>query len=326
MSRFDMYAWLAIAVMAAACGSTNDDTAGPTDEEPDTTPPVLLSMSPEDGAVGLRADTVVTLRFSEAMDPSSVHGTLATADLGEVDLEWNSAGDTLTIRPREPLAYAEGDDPDEVEALRYQVVLGSAATDLEGNPLGPGATTTFGTLRRITVDVPPDESMSGSIHPDGFADFLADEFMVGDNHLDEGVRAVMTFQLGDLPAELVELESAHLAAELASEFGLPFDLGGAVLVDHVTYDGLTSEAQINAAFNASQAPLANLGPFANAESDQVLHDVKAAVVDDWEHRDLRHSRSQYLFRFAEFTDLDGEIDVITFHEHATALKLVYLTP
>lgn len=312
---------------APACGGDGDgdDTgAAPHVEEQDTTPPTLLSVSPEDGATGLPADTVVTLEFSEPMDPGNVSSTLATQDLGEVQLEWNERGDTLTIAPRNPLAYAEGEDPAEVDALTYTVILGSAATDLAGNALGPGVQVTFATLKRITTKLKWDDALSGAIHSDSIVDEpLSDKFQVGDTPEDEAVRTVFTFDLGSLPEDAAEIESAHLLTELAVQLGFPFDgLGGAVLLDHVSYDGIDTDLKINAAFNTSQAPHANLGPFANAETDLVSHDVTNAVVEDLEQR----GRSQYLLRFDTLTDLDGEADLITLYDGETALELVYLTP
>lgn len=316
---------LALVVGGVACGSEVDDTGSKPDDVPDTTPPTLLSITPEDGAEGLPADTVVTLRFSEAMDPSTVHGTLATQDLGDVDFEWNDAGDTLTIRPWEPLAYAEGDDPEDTPALRYSVILGSAAKDLAGNELGPGAMVTFSTARRITTHIEHSPKLSAAIYPDRLADIMADTFMVGDNDADECVRSVMSFDLGLLPEDAA-IEDAHVETEVYAIVGSPFDLGGAVLLDHVSYDGIEKEADINAAFNASQAPHAQLGPFANADSSVISHKVTAAVLEDWTHREARGGFSQYLLRFADFTDLDKKVDVLVLDYSRTTLKVVYLTP
>lgn len=317
---------LAAAVTAVACGNPVDDTDDHPGEVPDTTPPTLLSITPEDGATGVSAVAVVTLRFSEPMDPSSVEGTLATQDLGEVQLKWNTAGDTLTIVPREPLPHAEGDDPDDTDALRYTVILGSAAKDRAGNELGPGAMVTFSTSRRITSLIEPFEKLSAAIHPDRVADVLADTFMIGDNQKDECIRSVMTFDLEEVLSEGVELESAHLETEVWLVIGSPFDLGSAVLLEHVSFPALSVEADINIAFNTSQAPLAQLGPFANAESSVISHDVTSAAREDWTLRGDRGGFSQYLLRFADFTDLDGTVDLVALDNHRTALKVVFLTP
>src|SRR5262245_15214730 len=96
---------LSLIVALVACNGEPDLTTPEQTPPPDPTivldevAPSVVSFSPADGAAGVAADAVVTVVFSEAMDPESVEAALDTSALGAVSLSWNAAQDTLTIDP-----------------------------------------------------------------------------------------------------------------------------------------------------------------------------------------------------------------------------------
>ncbi|MBL7251955.1 Ig-like domain-containing protein [Alloalcanivorax marinus] len=124
---------------------------------PDTTPPVLQSMTPlinQDGlAPTVKPGDPLVLNFSEPLDPVSVEQALTLTRAGQVEpFDWSLDGATLVVRPLTPLRPG---DP-------YQVALNDRATDLAdppnplvpvsrefhlpalvGDPVAPVATTTY---------------------------------------------------------------------------------------------------------------------------------------------------------------------------------------
>jgi hypothetical protein len=322
---------------AIACGGTDapgdqvDDTPDAGGDVSDTTAPRVLSTSPETGATGLANDVAVSITFSEAMDQASVEGTLDTSDLGPVTMSWNAAGDTLTMTPNQPLAYAQGigDDPSSVTAERYVVTMGSAALDLAGNPLGAGIQISFDTLKEMSLTVDLDDQLSRTMTPSELRFQGDDPLVIGDDAADQGLRSTITMDLSPVPASALAISSATLATrqQVGDLSGAPFDdLGDSVLLDHVVFAGLASEQQINAAFNTSQVALAAHSQFCVTGQVVIEYDVTADVDDDLQNRGLRLDRSQFLLYFATATDLDGAVDRAVISRDLLELQVKYLAP
>jgi hypothetical protein len=336
MNRFNITSSILTVLLAASigCGSDGPSDDPGTDPDPipteDTTPPEIASTSPQTGATGQRDDVEVVIEFSEPMDQASVEGTLDASALGEVTLSWNDSGDTLTITPNQPLEYAFGDgDPAEINPNKYNVVLGSAARDLAGNEMGPGIDLEFYTLRRVGLVLDPDADLSHGVYVDSLtAD--GSRFQVGDTSGKEGVRSAISFDIQGIAEGAVEIESATFATrqEIGDILNTPYaDLGSNLLIDHVLYDGLGTENEINAAYNSKQTALASLGEFASSPSQVVIeHDVTDAVADDLDNRVDRDDLSQYLLYFADDTDLDTSYDTTFISRDLMELQIVYLVP
>ncbi len=100
-------------------------------EAPDTSPPALAGVNLEDLATDVPTDLVITLQFSEAMDPASVEAAFAvTGPSGPVagTLAWDAQHRTATFTPAAPYP----------PATAFLAVLGAGARDVAGNAL-PGA-------------------------------------------------------------------------------------------------------------------------------------------------------------------------------------------
>jgi hypothetical protein len=107
----------------------------------DTTPPTVLSNSPANGATGVLINTAPSVTFSEAMDPTSMAGTVFTlADstnggtvAGIVTVSAN--GFTATLTPSSNLA----------PSTRFTATITIGAKDLSGNGLVANFTWSFTT-------------------------------------------------------------------------------------------------------------------------------------------------------------------------------------
>lgn len=105
--------------------------------KPDTLKPTVTHVTPLDGATGVNPSTVLTARFSEAMDPSSINGS--TFYLGGVSgvVGYDAGAFTASFTPSSPLAYAGN----------YTATVTAGARDLAGNVLDRARSWTFTTAR-----------------------------------------------------------------------------------------------------------------------------------------------------------------------------------
>lgn len=333
MKRLRTLAALAILALSglAACGDI--DAADPVDEEqqgPDTTAPALVSATPADGATGVRADAVVTLEFTEAMDQESVAAALIAEDLGDVTASWNAAGDVLTITPAEPLEYAvgEGNDPSLSPSKAYEVVVGKSAVDLAGNQLESDVIVEFATAKEMSTAFPPEAEISRSMTPDEITNEADARFQVGDKSSKEGVRAAFTFDIDALPTDAEILSATFETEQVVDDIiNTPYSGLGDMLIDHILYDSLESADDIEATFYSDEEALAKLGILSSSpEQVELQSDVKDAVADDLAKRDERGGLSQYLIYFATITDDDTSFDTSFLDRSQTRLAITYLAP
>ena len=114
---------------------------------PDTTPPTVSSVSPDDGATDVEIDTTVTATFSEAMDSSTITTNSFTLTGSEVTgtLTYDSNTHTATFTTDAKLDYAH----------EYTATLSTDITDEAGNPLTEPYTWSF-TTQSAALNQPPD--------------------------------------------------------------------------------------------------------------------------------------------------------------------------
>lgn len=94
----------------------------------DVTGPILLSTNVAGGATDVPLDTVFVLRFSKPIEPASFSYstfTLSPDFAPAVAIDVSLAGDTITVRPRQPLE----------RGTRYTLLVPGTLCDLVGNPL-----------------------------------------------------------------------------------------------------------------------------------------------------------------------------------------------
>jgi methionine-rich copper-binding protein CopC len=133
----------------------------------DITPPEVVSTSPEDGAVDVAIDTVVTATFSEAIDEGSIVFTLDGVS-GSVSY----SDTTATFTPDADLDYG----------TTYTASI--EASDLAGNPMAEAYTWSFTTTEE---DLTPPEVVSTSPE-DGAVDVAIDTVVTAtfSEAIDEG--------------------------------------------------------------------------------------------------------------------------------------------
>jgi hypothetical protein len=119
----------------SACTLTSDeDLLGTFDD----VPPRVLEVFPPDGWEEVPAGVEIRIRFSEPVEPTSIHRGSITLisgnDLAEGRFEVAEA--LVVFSPLQPL----------ISGVVYRLVITAWVTDLYGNPLESGVATTFKTI------------------------------------------------------------------------------------------------------------------------------------------------------------------------------------
>jgi len=129
-------ALLAGILFLGACTLTSDeDLLGTFDD----VPPRVLEVFPPNGWEEVPTGVEIRIRFSEPVEPTSVHRGSITlisgSDLAEGGFEVSADG-LVVFSPLQPL----------ISGVLYRLVITAWVTDLYGNPLESGVETTFKTL------------------------------------------------------------------------------------------------------------------------------------------------------------------------------------
>ena len=119
-----------LVLAALGCAKREPPSGGP----PDIIPPRILSSAPDSGAARVPPDVLLSITFTEAMEPRSTEESVALAPRTEI-LKRRWKGRTLS------LVLAERLRPDHT----YTLFVGGTARDRHGNPMGRGATIVFST-------------------------------------------------------------------------------------------------------------------------------------------------------------------------------------
>ena len=124
----------------------------------DTTPPVVVSTSPVDGATGVAASSKVAATFSESLDPTTVSSstfTLSRNGGGSVaaTVTYDAATETATLSPSAPLA------PGAV----YTARVTTGVSDLAGNYLAADRVWSFTTGVGTFVDTTSADFGAGTL-------------------------------------------------------------------------------------------------------------------------------------------------------------------
>jgi hypothetical protein len=306
-------------------GSGGDGGTGGTDPEPDTTPPSIGSISPEDGANGVSSDAQIVIEFSEAMNTASVEGAFDSGNLPSVDFDWNNENTVLTITPQSELTYAEGFDTS-VVAEGYDFGIAAGAEDVAGNPL-PAVEFDFTTLRRIATTLSGVPNLDGFAQADGFDDHSYDEELVVGSTDDVKIAGLLTFDISGLPAGIADFETAQVNVTQTTtyaSYGAYDDLGDLYL-EHVTFGAVDAAA-------VTATALRNLGVIATTPSNEVKHrSVTVALTEDYAQRVSRSNRSQYRLAFQSVGASDAGYVVTGFTtaeatSNAPELEATYLIP
>ena len=139
---------LALAVAFAGCAKKGPPSGGP----PDLTPPRVIGAVPDSGASRIAPDAVLSLTFSETMEPRSAAEAISIAPRIEIRRKrWS--GRTLSLELAEPLRPKQ----------TYTLFLADGARDLHGNNLSGGSAVVFS-----TADSFPPGRIEGRVEARGF--------------------------------------------------------------------------------------------------------------------------------------------------------------
>jgi hypothetical protein len=132
-------------IFAAGCG--DPDKAG---TNPTLLPPTVISTLPPTSSTGVCPNTVITVNFSEAMNPNSINGTTVTltgpgAAAVPGAVTYSTSGNTAVFTPTNPLALNTA----------YTVTVTTGATDLRGNALASNFVSNFTTGATTCLTGPP---------------------------------------------------------------------------------------------------------------------------------------------------------------------------
>lgn len=141
-------ALLALAV-ACGCGKKGPPSGGP----PDLVPPTVILSVPDSGAARVSPTAVLSLTFSEGMEPRSTNDAIALAPPMEIKrFRWSGRTVSLELAESLKTSYA------------YTLMVGVGARDRHGNPLREGVAVVF-----TAADSFPPGSIEGKIEARGFS-------------------------------------------------------------------------------------------------------------------------------------------------------------
>lgn len=280
----------------------------------DCTPPTIVSVSPSNGAAGVRAGARIVITFSEPMDRMVTQSAFASADISSRTFSWDSSGTILTVTPTGGLQYATGANLS-VAARRYAYSISTAATDTGGTRLQQGASATFTTLRRLSTQFGTVIKMSGHFGSDG-------TWVVEDGYAfcscfgtpDNYERAVLTFTMASLPAGIVEIETAR--ADLLEQ--APIEPPAPLTLTRIQFNTPTS-----AVYNSSGTLVGNL---THQNDRYVLSNATLAelVFGDYMNRASFGNRTQ--FRIAPANCPSSDRCSLNPNEGTSTISITYLLP
>ena len=306
---------MSILTVLVACNTLLGSADHTSEPGIDTDPPFVVDTSPQDGAVGIRNDQVVTLRFSEPMDPVSLLAAVTTSTPPD---DVTLSDDGLELELVLPLAYQSGD----VSAipLLYDVTVDTAATDLAGNPLPDATQIRFTTAVRRTAELEPHENLFGNRRVSFRERFT---FLgAGDATDNQAIESVMSWWIDALPpfAAVLAIESADLLTQVHDVQGNPGADFGAMMIDRVRFDsfaeGFTAESLI-----INPEPWL-LDTDSYAADTPITVDLVPVLEDAWQDVD---DLLQVRLSFERSPSEDSETDVVYFRTEETSLQVTYLT-
>jgi Bacterial Ig-like domain len=310
-------------VTPGALVSSEGGSAGAADVDsaPDNEPPRVVSVTPADGALGVRSNAKLLIQFSQPMLKDSVEAAYRSSDLPSpvVAFAWSDDFTTLSVSPSAPLLYTSGnaqaDGSVELAAKTYRYGFAGGALSSAGRAL-PELRFSFSTLRQISVTSIADPQLTGNWtdgEGEGIHNCLRNakapytpSVCIGDDANNVRYTGFVSFDLSALPDEIAELSSARLQAS-AVVYGAPESLGESSL-EHVFFAQL-DQAALSTAAASTLGPFYSGGSVPNDTHLVLNEDLTGSVADDYANRGARSNHSQYRLRFAKIVANNGWDDV-----------------
>ena len=280
-------------------------TAGP---KPDTTAPVVLSASPDNGAIGIELRPTLKVIFSEPMDKAATEAALAfttPSSFEIVEHSWNERATELTFKPSTAFPYGT--------SVAWQV--STLARDAAGNGMATNTAKNFRILRLSTAMIHFDPETSGTLGAPGY--IRQTSFYNGGSVGDYGDtlshRLFLGFKLDALPETVTRIIASQLKWPVSIIQGDPFGKLGALLLepvdvgDIIEYSFGATNPQAMADYHAPPLAAAmTIPPSANPFRGEF--NVTPWTVQDWQNRNIRNKRTQYRLRFETANSGDQVLD------------------
>jgi hypothetical protein len=297
---------LTSAIALTACPTPPAPTPG------DTSAPTIVSITPNNGAIGLAADAKIVITFSEAMNKTATELAYQSNDMLSVSFTWSEGDTKLEIDPVNDLIYTP-------TGKNYDFKLSNTATDLAGNQLNE-ISSTFKTFRQLSKTLESSATLDGDIRSDGEVNAAClDRICVGDSSAVDNAqyKGYLSFNLASLETDGLttsdRIVSANLRVYQSLVQGAPYTdlkLGSkGLIVEHTSYGSSLTATDFNTDLLGA-FPETGLSP-AIAWKD--FDGGRDFVRNDWDNRATRGNRSQYVLFFAKATDGDGNFDIARFN-------------
>lgn len=263
----------------------------------------IESISPANGERGVPTDASVKVTFVEPMDTTSVEEHLDSSALPDFTIEWNEDGTEMTLDFVAALDFGVFE-----EAPVYGFVLGTGAKTASGAPLSSEFEYSFSTYRFDSLEIPLSQ-------PSGMYAFDTMEtgvnFYIGDSPDEDSHRAYLTFDLSDLPPE-ADIQSAIVETYQMSVQADPYgDLGAAGLI-------IIDSEFANVGDSPSNDIIGTLCSDATVGTCSSV--VTTEVIEDWED----DRPAQFVLRFVQFSDDEGDFDRARLDQQQTTLLVDYI--
>ncbi|MET0591813.1 MAG: Ig-like domain-containing protein [Polyangiaceae bacterium] len=258
---------------------------------PDTTPPTIVSTTPQNRASGISRLAKISVTFSEAMDVTNTQAAFVITSPAGITgtIAWSSGNTVMTFTPS--VQYPYGSD--------VTWTVSTAARDAAGNPKASDDNFIFSVIKQTTVDLPCIGSLDGFVNNTPAA-YTGSSITMG--YSSWTLRGMAAFDITQLPANATLISSATIYLKQYSVAGTPYGSTrlGNVLWRHVDYGPSLDAADFDTPL------LTHTGATNGTLSTTATFEWKSAIVtfsvrDDFTNRTTRANRSEYQIRFTNDT-------------------------
>lgn len=280
---------------------------------------------PADGDAGFLMTDDLVITFDQPMDEESVKEAYSSEHvlLQNVTFSFSEDKTILTIDPADDLLFGEGEKLEEVQKVAYSFVLGTGAKSAAGVAIEEAWEVEFTTARGIVQVLSGQNELAGSVRSTGDSFptiWVGDSAFELEDESDSHYVGVVSFDMDELPADVVAFESATISMTQALNAGTPYlSLGteflpAAIFAFDVDYGSEKTWSSVSAGLGVA------LGSLSTALDEVVSLDVTDALNVDYQGGAF----SQFAFRFTVTTDEDDAPDNVELSN--PELTVLYFVP
>ncbi len=249
----------------------------------DQEPPTILSITPNNGSVGVLTTQTIVIEFSEPMNREATASAYSTASAGGlVGFEWTEDSKAVTIH--HGLSYQ--DSP-----FLHAFSITTSATDVAGNPLRDDVQSSFTLAKALDKVVTVRDNRNWRPGVTG-----AYSYILAGDETDTGItRGFFAYDLGEPTGEVIGVQSAVMRTNIRDIIGQPFDVLGDLAVQHAEYvfsNTPTAAMYYSPVFESHILIAADAE--APAIGDEVTLDLTSSFERSWE---MGLTKVQFIFGF-----------------------------